>query len=1223
MGEFQIKKNNMKSKKITAAFFSAYLLCASQPAAVQAQSELYPRLFDLEEVRLTEGIFKQAMELNDATLMAYDVDRLLTPFMRQAGFTEWEKEHPNFTNWASDGFRLDGHIGGHYLSALALAYAASTDETMKAQLKERMDYMVNQLEKCQQVFDNNTDGLKGYIGGLPDNDMWTGIYHGDPTRYYQGNVPFYVIHKIYAGLRDAYVYGDNEKAKTCFLKLCDWGIDLISNIDDATMQNILNVEHGGMCEMYADAYTLTGDEKYLTAAKRYSHQSMINGMQTLSTTFLDNMHANTQVPKYVGFARIAQEFETIDAATATTYRKAAYNFWNDVTENRTVALGGNSISEHFLPASQGSKYVNNPDGPESCNTNNMLKLTEDLFADDPNAKYADFYETAMLNHILSTQNPHTGGYVYFTSLRPQHYRIYSQVNQGMWCCVGTGMENHSKYGEFIYAHSPENDTLYVNLFVASQLESEHFGLTQQTAYPYEEQTTLTIDKAGDYVLAVRHPEWCKGDYRVSVNGTAAETGSTPGSYACISRSWSEGDKITVSLPMEMEMMPCPNYDDYVAFRYGPVLLGAKTGTKDLVGQFAGEGRMDHSSGIGPQLNLNSAPMLIDERENVLKSIEIVDKSRLQFKFKSGIYNDKKFADLILEPFFTIHECRYMIYWYQTTQEELDAIEKAEADAAQRLQERTIDFVATGEQQSDAGHLLQGTYGKGTYADEHYVDAFAGNWFSYVLSTKGISKDVSLMCRYYSGDANRVCTIYINGEVLKEIKLEPKDFTGFYEEEYLIPEDMLQDKDGNTLEEITVKFAATGTTPTPGLYYLRLLKEYDKYPKPYRFVCTQWVSGDNARVSSIEYDREANTIKVNGNPGNNNIALQFDPELKDSAYVTGKQKYLLARGTSLTRGTGCSYLWWLNGSCHGTSVSPTYEIRNAEGVTTVIWDITQSGLTEFMQGDSIVLSDNNNGCTTIFGLTSSAADHSAVISDVGFYSQAEILHKYPELAANFHANIFDEEAETFQVNPDFPTVHIEKTFKAGEWTPICFPATMAMTTLKDYFSEVNSYAGNILSGNGDLTLYFEKARTIQNGKLCIAKSLTDLECLDFKTISAYATADPAPVTDNGVTLQGIFCKKDTDSRTYTIKDGSFVANTDGEPAKGLSFYVQLSAEDMAKVHRVLISFDDMPTGIRSSFSDDNGQTEIYRLDGIKLQDMDDAKNSPRKGAYIINGKKVIM
>ena len=660
----------MKHKgKLTFALFSACLFGASAPKA-EAQSKLYPRLFDLQEVTLNEGVFKQAMELNDQTLLEYDVDRLLTPFFRQAGFTDWEQQHPNFQNWGSGNFRLDGHVGGHYLSALTLAYAASKDEDTRAKMKERMDYMVDMMDSCQRVFDDNTDGLYGYIGGLPDNNVWTGIYRGNLTAYNnnRGNVPLYVMHKVYAGLRDAYVYGGNEKAKACFLKLCDWGINLISNINDATLQSILDTEHGGVNEMYADAYRMTGEEKYLEAAKRFSHRTMIDNMQTVNTTFLDNKHANTQVPKYIGFARIAQE----DEETAG-YRNAAHNFWTEVVEHRTVALGGNSISEHFLPASRSSEYITNPDGPESCNTNNMLKLTEDLFADDQDAKYADFYEYAMLNHILSTQNPHTGGYVYFTSMRPQHYRMYSQVNQGMWCCVGTGMENHSKYGEFIYAHSPENDTLYVNLFVASQLESEHFGLTQQTAYPYEEQTTLTIDKAGDYVLAVRHPEWCKGDYRVSVNGTAAETGSTPGSYACISRSWSEGDKITVSLPMEMEMMPCPNYDDYVAFRYGPVLLGAKTGTEDLVGQFAGEGRMDHSPGIGPQLNLNSAPMLIDERENVLKSIEIVDKSRLQFKFKSGIYNDKKFADLILEPFFTIHECRYMLYWYQTTQEELDAV----------------------------------------------------------------------------------------------------------------------------------------------------------------------------------------------------------------------------------------------------------------------------------------------------------------------------------------------------------------------------------------------------------------------------------------------------------------------------------------------------------------------------------------------------------------------
>ena len=988
----------MKHKrKLTFTLFSAYLLCASSPAA-DAQSRLYPRLFDLQEVTLNEGVFKQAMELNDKTLLEYDVDRLLTPYCRQAGFTEWEQQHPNFQNWGSGNFRLDGHVGGHYLSALALAYAASKDEDMRDKLKARMDYMVDKMDECQRVFDNHTDGLYGYIGGYPDNNIWTGIYRGDLGLYNagRGNVPLYTMHKIYAGLRDAWVYGGNEKAKACFLKLCDWGVNLISNIDDATLQSILDTEHGGINEMYADAYQMTGEAKYLEAAKRYSHQLMVTGMQTVNTTFLDNKHANTQVPKYIGFARIAQEEND---GTATAYRAAAQNFWTEVTEHRTVALGGNSIAEHFLPANRSSEYITNPDGPESCNTNNMLKLTEDLFADRQDAKYADFYEYAMLNHILSTQNPHTGGYVYFTSMRPQHYRMYSQVNQAMWCCVGTGMENHSKYGEFIYAHSPANDTLFVNLFIASQLDSEHFALTQQTGFPYDEQTTLTIDKAGTYVLAVRHPGWCTGDYKIRVNGAEAAATSTPGSYAYLSRTWAAGDKIEVSLPMELSLAACPNYDSYVAFRYGPVLLGAETGTENLAGQFAGEGRMDHCPSLGSQLSLTSAPMLIGQREEVLDSVEVVDKSRLHFKIKPGLYNSNRFADLVLRPFFTIHECRYMMYWQQMTQTEWDAIKDevmAEEEESQTLQERTLDFIATGEQQSDAGHVLQGDFEKGSYSGEFYVDALAGKWFSYVFSTQGVSKNVSLMCRYHSADHGRVYTIYVNDKVLRQITLAPQNFTGFYNVEYPVPEEYLKDEYGNTLDEITVKFAATGNTPTPGIYYLRLLKEYHA-EQPYQFACSDWTSGDDARVNSVEYDKTANTVKVHGKAGNNNIALQFSTYEDNKYYITGAQKYFLARGTSLRTGNGLSYLWWLNGANHNTQVPPTYETQD-DGVTTVVWDMTRSGLSDYMQGDHILISSNGKNLCTVFGLTSSAADGTAVLTDIGFYSFSEMVDKYPELAA---------------------------------------------------------------------------------------------------------------------------------------------------------------------------------------------------------------------------------
>ncbi len=792
-----------------------------------AQSKLYPHLFDLEEVTLSEGMFKTALDLNNETLLQYDVNRLLTPYFRQAGLTQWEVEHPNFPNWGSGNFRLDGHVGGHYLSALALAYAATKDEDMRARMKERMEYVVKKMAQCQSVFDNNTEGLYGYVGGLPDNGVWTGLYRGDLTRFNQnrGNVPLYTIHKVFAGFRDAWLYAGNEQARTCFLKMCDWGVNLISNLSDSQMQDILNTEHGGINEMFADAYQITGDTRYLEAAHRYTHQTMVDNMQTVNTTFLSNRHANTQVPKYIGFARLAQqETPSTPETLHSPLNISARNFWTDVVENRTVALGGNSVNEHFVQHSNSHHHITMPDGPESCNTNNMLKLTETLFANEAHGKYGDFYEMAMFNHILSTQHPETGGYVYFTSLRPQHYRMYSQVNKGMWCCVGTGMENHSKYGEFIYSRDVERNTLYVNLFVPSKLANKQYSLTQETRFPYEQGTTLTIDKHGTYTIAIRKPSWC-GDMGLTINSSSKEVKEQDG-YLYIKGRWKAGDKINVSLPMKLNYLPCPGYDAYVALRYGPILLGAITSTEDLTGQHAGEGRMDHAPGLGKQLSLTSAPMLIGNRHCVLDSIYMVDAEKLHFKIRTGLYNNPHWSDLTLQPFYTIHEARYMTYWQQLTSEEWAEICRqvmAEEEAKMKLEARTLDFVATGEQQSDAGHALQGTFGKGSYDGEFYVDTQSGQWFSYQLSTQGIEDNVSLMCRFHSADVGRVVTIYVNDKELIHMTMERKPFNGQYNWEYPISKELLRIED--TLpDSISVRFEASGRTPVPGLYYLRLLRE---------------------------------------------------------------------------------------------------------------------------------------------------------------------------------------------------------------------------------------------------------------------------------------------------------------------------------------------------------------------------------------------------------------
>lgn len=639
---------------IAALLSVAFLSCTKR---ISPQTQLYPQFFNLQEVTLLDGPMRDAMLLNDSVLLEYDVNRLLTPFCRQAGIEGWEEKHPNFDNWGSGSFRLDGHLGGHYLSALALAYASADNENTKNEMLQRLEYMVNVLDECQKKFDSNTEGLYGYIGGLPDNSVWTRMYDGDLSGFNEnrGNVPLYVQHKVFAGLRDAYVYAGNEKAFECLKKLCDWGINLVSHFNDNEMQSILDTEHGGLNEIYADMFKLSGEAKYMDAAIKYSHKKMLEGMREPSETFLDGRHANTQVPKYIGFARIGQNGKE-------EYLASARNFWDDVTAHRTTCIGGNSVDEHFLSKEHSENYITHANGPESCNTNNMLKLTERLFEEDHNARYAEFYEDALFNHILSTQNPKTGGYVYFTSLRPRHFRVYSKINQAMWCCVGTGMENHSKYGEFIYTRSVSgSDTVFVNLFINSELNNNKFNLSQSTHFPDEQSSTITVRKGGRSALCIRHPEWtAKDGFTLYLNGKEITPDSTDKGYATISRKWKKGDIVKVALPMEISQEPCPNLPSYVSIKYGPILLGVKTAALQGDNYFAGEGRMDHCPDRGTLSDLNSAPAF-DEAGDLSSQIYCTDKDKLQFKVKPEVCKNG-LDTLTLQPFYTIHESRYSVYF---------------------------------------------------------------------------------------------------------------------------------------------------------------------------------------------------------------------------------------------------------------------------------------------------------------------------------------------------------------------------------------------------------------------------------------------------------------------------------------------------------------------------------------------------------------------------------
>lgn len=776
-----------------------------------AQSKLYPQLFDLSEVVINDGPFLHAQNLNYDVLLQYDLGRLMQPYEHQAGLEESGKP---FENWCGDR-GLDGHVGGHYMSALSMAYASCQDEALKVQFKERLDRFVNRLKDCQEAWDQDENPvMHGYCGGVPHSyDLWTTFAQGDMTEYWASWVPLYNIHKTYQGLRDAWLYAGNETAKEVFLKLCDWGVNLIADLTESQIQDVLGNEHGGINEMFADAYQMTGDERYLETSKKYAHKWLLSAMANNVTKTIDNVHANTQVPKVIGFERTYQQDAT------KIYGKAAKNFWKNVVNKRTIAVGGNSIGEWFPNDTQYGDFITSIDGVESCNTNNMMKLTEDLFADEHDSKYPDFYEIAMFNHILSSQNPETGGYVYFTPARPQHYRVYSQVNQAMWCCVGTGMENHNKYGEFVYAH--QGDSLYVNLFVPTTLTWNEKGikLTQQTSFPYEQQSTIAIEQGGDFTMMLRHPSWCDG-FEVKVNGEAV-TAEEENGFLPVNRTWSTGDKVEISLPMQISILPLQHYTDYVAIKYGPILLSAKTGTDDLDGLFADESRMGHEA-TGKQYNLYTAPLLIGSRDELAAAVEPVDLSKCQFRI-NGYYSDDAWKELILEPFANVHEARYMMYWLNIDGEKWDNL-KAELEAAeyesQLLEARTIDFVNTGTQQSESDHNMQ-TSGSssGSYNGEYWRD---GQMFSYDLATKGHTQDVTLMVRYWGGDSgNRQFYIYVDGTKIAEESLTGGS-SEFVNVEYPIDPELLEGKD-----KITVKFKAKSGNVAGGVYYIRLLMSVEE------------------------------------------------------------------------------------------------------------------------------------------------------------------------------------------------------------------------------------------------------------------------------------------------------------------------------------------------------------------------------------------------------------
>ncbi|MEG8039046.1 glycoside hydrolase family 127 protein [Sphingomonas sp. LR60] len=511
---------------------SALLAGVTVPTLAQVSTPAKLQPFDMQDVDLLDSPFLHAQRQTEAYLLRLQPDRMLHNFRINAGlkpkaavYGGWESE----PMWAE--INCHGHTLGHYLSACALAYRA----TGKQEYRKRIVYIARELAACQKAANS------GLVCAFPKGAALLSAHlRGEPIT----GVPWYTLHKVYAGLRDATLLADSAAAKAVLLRLADWGVVATRPLSDAQFEEMLKTEYGGMNEVYADLFVMTGNADYQRLAERFSQKAILAPLVKAQDQ-LDGLHANTQIPKIIGFQRVHE------VGGDASYHAAAQFFWKTVARTRAFATGGHGDNEHFFAMADFDKHVFSAKGSETCCQHNMLKLTRQLFLQDPRADYADYYERTLYNGILASQDPDSGMATYFQGARPGYMKLYHTPEDSFWCCTGTGMENHVKYRDSIYFH--DGRQLYVNLFIPSSLKwrEQDVVLTQETSFPAQSGTRLRIAAKRPALLALklRHPRWSH-TATVLVNGVEAATSVEPGSYVTLDRTWKDGDRVDLRLVME-------------------------------------------------------------------------------------------------------------------------------------------------------------------------------------------------------------------------------------------------------------------------------------------------------------------------------------------------------------------------------------------------------------------------------------------------------------------------------------------------------------------------------------------------------------------------------------------------------------------------------------------------------------------------------------------------
>jgi hypothetical protein len=773
---------NIHSIRVSALSAVLSLSLASQCCLADALAQGYSKdrvepavkmevsAFPLEEVRLLDGPFRHAMELDGKYLLSLDTERLVRNFRINAGLPTQAEP---LGGWEAPDCELRGHFVGHYMSACAQMFAATGD----ARYKEKGEAVVRALGECQKKLGN------GFLSAFPE----TFIDRVEQRK--QVWAPYYTLHKIMAGLEDMYVYCADEQALAMARKFGDWAVARNGRLTDAQVQAMLQTEQGGMNETLANLYGLTGEKKYLDLSLRFNHHRVVDPLEA-GDDKLTGLHANTQIPKFIGLAR------QYELTGETNLKAGAKNFWETVVNHRSYVIGGNSDGEMFTATNRLSRM--GPNTTETCNTYNMLKLTRHLFCWEPKAEYADYYERALCNHILASQNPETGMMCYYVPLRTGSRKNFNSPEHDFWCCTGTGVENHGKYGDSIYFHSQKQ--LYVNEFIGSELDWKEKGLTlrQETRFPDEEQSRITLHCSSpvELEIKVRHPGWARRGFELKVNGEAVEAG-TPSSYVSIKRAWKDGDQIEIKMPFELREEGFADKPDREAVLDGPLVLAAAIDVKK------------------PTPGIVSAPgQWLGELRPVANETATFDAPVFR------IPGEEKTETLTLKPFYKIYQKKYEVYWDQFTPEQWQSREKdqaAELDKRRQIEARTVDSVNPGEEQNERDHNEKGEKSNsGDFGDHFYRDAADGGWFSWDLKILPDAPQ-ELVLTYWGEDRGRQFDILVDGQKLATERLTASHPGVYFDQAYPLPPELTRGK-----HTVTVKVQASNTW-AGGVFGVRMMK----------------------------------------------------------------------------------------------------------------------------------------------------------------------------------------------------------------------------------------------------------------------------------------------------------------------------------------------------------------------------------------------------------------